>query len=307
MDGSPRWVGAEVGRVAAVWRYPVKSMAPDAVPSAEVSWHGVAGDRRWAFVRDSAEESGSPWLTIRERPDMVRCRPRLGDPERPNASPVVVTTPTGAEYDVTDPALAAELGGGVRALKLDRGTFDTLPLSLITSQSLRRLGILAGRPVDVGRFRPNLLIDAHGGTAFPEEDWTGCTLRIGDAVVRVDARDQRCVVVNVDPTTAERDPHRLPHDRPPPQSPPRCLRHDSPTRPRGGGRPRRRGRPTRLATRVNRLITPMAPPSVVSRSVWCSEEGEFAAPDSQDSLGAIWPGHFICSSQLMRPSAPQRR
>lgn len=213
MDGSTVGVGAEVGRVAALWRYPVKSMAPEAVPDAEVSWHGVAGDRRWAFVREHGEGSGFPWLTIRERPDMVRYRPRLGDPSRPNASAVVVTTPTGAELDVTDPALAAELGGGlgrglggVRALKLDRGTFDTLPLSLITRQSVEGLGVLAGRPLDVGRFRPNLLIDAPGGGAFPEDGWTGCTLRIGDALVRIDARDQRCVVVNIDPRTAARDP-----------------------------------------------------------------------------------------------------
>ena len=205
MGGSPVGVGAEVGRVAAVSRYPVKSMAPDAVPSAEVSWHGVAGDRRWAFVRQGAEQTGFPWLTIRERADMVGYRPRFDDPERPNTSPVVVTAPDGAEFDVTDPALAAQLGD-VRALKLDRGTFDTLPLSLITRHSVRSLGILADRPLDVERFRPNLLVDAHGDDAFPEEDWIGVTLRIGDALVRVDGRDQRCVVVNVDPTTAARDP-----------------------------------------------------------------------------------------------------
>lgn len=209
MGGSFVGVGAEVGRVAAVWRYPVKSMAPDAVESTEVSWHGVAGDRRWAFLREPGEHGehgGFPWLTIRDRPDMVRYRPRFGDPTRPNASPVLVATPAGAELDVTDPVLATELGGGVRALKLDRGTFDALPLSLITTQSVGGLGTLAGRPLDVGRFRPNLLIAAPGTSAFPEEDWIGCTLRIGDAVVRVDGRDQRCVVVNVDPTTATRDP-----------------------------------------------------------------------------------------------------
>ena len=209
MDGSPVELGIEVGRVAAVWRYPVKSMAPDAVPSAEVSWHGVAGDRRWGFVRERGAGSGFPWLTIRERADMVHYRPHFADPSRPNTSPVVVTTPAGAELDVTDPALAAELGdgdgNGVRALKLDRGAFDTLPLSLITTQSVDGLGALAGRPLDVGRFRPNILIDAHGATPFPEEEWTGRTLRIGEALVRVDARDQRCVVVNVDPTTAVRD------------------------------------------------------------------------------------------------------
>jgi uncharacterized protein len=206
MVGSPVGVGAEVGRVAAVSRYPVKSMAADVVSSTEVSWHGVPGDRRWAFVRERAEHSGFPWLTIREHPDLVRYRPRFADPERPNTSPVVVKTPTGAELDVADPALAAELGAGVRAVKLDRGTFDALPLSLITTQSVSGLGVLAGRPLDVGRFRPNLLIDAPDGNDFSEDDWTGCTLRIGDALVRVDARDQRCVVVNVDPATAERDP-----------------------------------------------------------------------------------------------------
>jgi MOSC domain-containing protein len=206
MGESAVGVGAELGRVAGVWRYPVKSMAPDAVPSAEVSWHGVTGDRRWAFIQERSEASGFPWLTIRDRADMVRYRPRFDRPEQANASPVVVTTPTGAELDVADPALAAELGDGVRAVKLDRGTFDTLPLSLITTQSVASLGLLVGRPLDMRRFRPNVVIDAHDANAIPEENWTSCTLRIGDALVRVDARDQRCIVVNVDPTTAQPDP-----------------------------------------------------------------------------------------------------
>jgi uncharacterized protein len=198
--------GAEVGRVVGVWRYPVKSMGPDAVPGADVSWHGVTGDRRWAFIKEGSEASGFPWLTIRDCADMVRYRPRFGRPEQPDASPVVVTTPSGAERDVTDPALAAELGEGVRAVKLDRGTFDTLPLSLLTTQSLASLELLVGRPLDVTRFRPNVLIDAHDADAGPEDDWIRRTLRIGDAVVRVDARDQRCIVVNVDPATAQPDP-----------------------------------------------------------------------------------------------------
>jgi hypothetical protein len=129
--------------------------------------------------------------------------------------------PNGAEVPVTDPALAAELGGGARALKLDRGAFDSLPLSLVTVQSVRSLGRLVGRPLAVGRFRPNLVIDARppgggrddgggdGDGGFPEDAWPGCTLRIGDALVRVDARDRRCVVVGVDPTTGERDPDVL--------------------------------------------------------------------------------------------------
>ncbi len=41
-----------VGRVAALRRYPVKSMAAEELDAVEVSWHGLAGDRRWAFVHD---------------------------------------------------------------------------------------------------------------------------------------------------------------------------------------------------------------------------------------------------------------
>ncbi len=59
--------GTSVGRVVGLWRYPVKSMAGEALKEAEVSWHGFAGDRRWAFIRDGMVNSGFPWLTLRER------------------------------------------------------------------------------------------------------------------------------------------------------------------------------------------------------------------------------------------------
>jgi hypothetical protein len=195
-----------VGRVAALWRYPVKSMAAEALEAAEVGWHGVAGDRRWAFIRDGMVRSGFPWLTIRELPAMGLYRPRFAQPERPDGSATLVRTPSGAEFDIVDPALAAELGHGARVIKQDRGIFDTLPLSLITTQTLAGLGALVGSPLGVQRFRPDLLIEAADGGPFPEDAWVGSTLRIGGARVRVDKRDQRCVVVNVDPATSERDP-----------------------------------------------------------------------------------------------------
>jgi uncharacterized protein YcbX len=194
-----------VGRVAALWRYPVKSMAAEELGASEVSWHGFAGDRRWAFIRDGQVRSGFPWLTIRERPELAHYRPRFAEPGRPNASAVLVRTPCGAEFDVADPALAAGFGPGVRVIKCDRGVFDTMPLSLLTIQTLAALGQLAGTGLAPGRFRPNLLVDA-GGHGFPEEAWVGRVLRIGGLRMRVDKRDQRCVVVTVDPVTLRRDP-----------------------------------------------------------------------------------------------------
>jgi uncharacterized protein YcbX len=196
----------EVGRVAGLWRYPVKSMAAESLESVEVSWHGLAGDRRWAFIRDGIVRSGFPWLTIRERPDMGLYRPSFREPGRPDASPTLVRTPSAAELDVVDPALAAELGDGVRLIKQDRGVFDTMPLSLITTATVASLGALVGAELDVLRFRSNVLVEATGSEPFPEDAWVGAVLRIGGARMRVDQRDQRCVMVNVDPRTTERDP-----------------------------------------------------------------------------------------------------
>jgi uncharacterized protein YcbX len=201
-------LGADLGRVAALWRYPVKSMAGEALERVEVSWHGLAGDRRWAFVRDGQVRSGFPWMTIRERSDMADFRPVLADGARPDDSAVVVHTPAGAELDVTDPALAAELGRGSRPIKQNRGVFDAFPLSLVSTATVRALGDLTGLELDPRRFRPNLVVDA-GDEPFAEEGWLGRTLRIGAMSMRVDRRDERCVIVNVDPDTAERDPRVL--------------------------------------------------------------------------------------------------
>jgi uncharacterized protein YcbX len=181
-----------VGRVVQLWRYPVKSMAGEPLEAADVYWHGLAGDRRYAFVRPGLERSGFPWLTIRERPDLVGYRPRFRDPARPDASRVVVRTPAGEEVEVT----ALSLGEGVRAMKLNRGAFDAAPLSLISASSIGEL--------DVRRFRPNLLVEAAG--EFPEDAWVGRLLRIGGLLMRVDRRDSRCVIVDTDPDTGERDP-----------------------------------------------------------------------------------------------------
>jgi uncharacterized protein YcbX len=195
-----------VGRVVGLWRYPVKSMAGEPLAEAEVSWHGLAGDRRWAFIRDGVVRSGFPWLTLRERGDLAHYTPSFLDPARPDASPTVVRAPSGPTLDVTDPALAAELGSGVRLIKQDRGVFDTFPLSLITTQTIARLGERVGAPLAVERFRPNLLVEAADRAPFAEDAWVGSVLRIGGLRLRVDKRDGRCAVITIDPVTTERNP-----------------------------------------------------------------------------------------------------
>jgi uncharacterized protein YcbX len=199
--------GRPVGRVVGLWRYPVKSMAAEPLAEVDVSWHGFAGDRRWAFVRDGVAQSGFPWLTLRERGDMAHYRPSFVDPAQPDKSSTIVRTPAGAVFDVTDPALAVDLWPqGARVIKQNQGVFDTFPLSLITTQTIGRLGETIGAGLDVRRFRPNILIEADEQSPFLEDSWVGCVLRIGDMRMRVDKRDGRCVVITIDPTTTERNP-----------------------------------------------------------------------------------------------------
>lgn len=195
-----------IGRVAAIWRYPVKSMAGEQLEAVEVSWHGLVGDRRWAFIRPDRQHSGFPWLTIRENPRLWHYRPVFADARRADASRTDVIAPSGDHLEVVDPRLAAELGTGVRALRQDRGIFDDMPLSLLTNQSVASVRTLTGQEIDARRFRPNIVIDdTDGEVAYPEDAWVGSTLQIGTLGLRVDQRDPRCAIINVDPDTAEHD------------------------------------------------------------------------------------------------------
>lgn len=75
------------------------------------------------------------------------------------------------------------------------GTFvDLSPVHLLTTASLRNLATGA-TPLDVRRFRPNVLVDVgHGAAPFPETSWVGGDLTIGTAQLRVTVPTVRCVV-----------------------------------------------------------------------------------------------------------------
>jgi uncharacterized protein YcbX len=195
-----------VGRVVNLWRYPVKSMAPEALNQVDVSWHGLSGDRRWAFVRDEAVKSDFPWLTIRERNDLNHYKPSFIDEKNPDKSDTQVMTPSGGLYNITDPALAHELyPNGTRVIKQNRGIFDTFPLSLITTQTIKSLNTSTGTELAPERFRPNFLVEAIDDEPYPEDCWIGKTLCIGNLRIRMDKRDSRCVVITIDPLTTEKN------------------------------------------------------------------------------------------------------
>jgi len=63
-----------LGTVRAIYRYPVKSMAGETQAAADLGWHGLDGDRRFAF-RLLGNASGFPWLQASKLPGLLRYRP----------------------------------------------------------------------------------------------------------------------------------------------------------------------------------------------------------------------------------------
>jgi uncharacterized protein YcbX len=145
------------------------------------------------------ERSGFPWLTIREKPELWRYEPRFLDPDDVESSKTIVRTPDGSDFDVADPELAGQLGEGVRVIKQYGGVFDTFPLSVLTTQSVSSLADLVAHKLTPLRFRPNIVIEASDPGVFPEDEWCGAILRVGKLRCRLDKRDKRCVMVNIDP------------------------------------------------------------------------------------------------------------
>ena len=74
---------------------------------------------------------------------------------------------------------------------------------VINLESVRALEAAMDAKLDPLRFRPNLVID--GVQSWSELEMVGKKLHIGNAVLEIFKRTERCAATNVNPTTAQRD------------------------------------------------------------------------------------------------------
>lgn len=234
-----------MGTVTALRRYPVKSMLGEALTTVWVAEEGLSGDRVFA-VLDEAGAVGSakhprkwePLLRCRSRltgpgtarvelPDGSALRAgaaeldaRLSDllgrrvsvsgspPEHGILERAVPEYGGGVPDIVRDGASVDETGDSITSGRVASGTFfDFGTVHLVTTASLRRLrrAYPAG-DFDPRRFRPNLVVDLPGGPGFPEDSWSGSTLRIGEALFQVTVPTPRCVVPTLSHDELPADP-----------------------------------------------------------------------------------------------------
>jgi uncharacterized protein YcbX len=196
---------------------------------------GVYGDRLFAF-ESSAGPKGFPFFTGREQRQMIRYRARFRNQEKaarpvnlseaeklsPNLNPISagaselmidVETPNGKTFAIDDPALIESLRAGLDGsheltlLRSEKAMTDCRPVSILSVQTAKKLGEETGVAVDKRRFRANVYLDLTSSDGFAEDEFVGRSLRIGSKVtVAVLQRDGRCMMITLDPDTAEKTP-----------------------------------------------------------------------------------------------------
>jgi uncharacterized protein YcbX len=203
---------------------PVKGLRllhPEAV---ELDETGIPTDRRFFLVDEGGElvDPSDHGPLLRVVPGYVPAEERLrltfpdatvveGPADRLGAPVVTDVYGRVAEgrrllgpFDEALSDFAARPVGIVRADR-DGAAQDAHPLTVVSSASVRDLGVRGGRAddLDARRFRINLQVD--GTEAYEEDTWARRPVRIGDATIRVLGQIPRCVVTTLGPDTGEKD------------------------------------------------------------------------------------------------------
>lgn len=201
-------MGKVIGHIAALARFPVKSMGGEALDAVALGWSGIVGDRQWALVKAPAH-SRFPWFTGRDFSPLNAWRAAYPVDADAKTSTPLVTAPDGWSAAIDDPAvvdrLRNESGKEMSLLRLGRGAYDSLPLSIVSTAGHAAVEASHGMPIDPRRFRINVVVDSD----LPLRVWAGRRLTFGGAdaaEIAVTAPIERCVMITIDPDTGERDP-----------------------------------------------------------------------------------------------------
>jgi uncharacterized protein len=188
---------ASVGTVRQLWRYPVKSLAGEALEAVEITTRGVALDRWWSVVgADGKLGSGTTTRQFRRMPGLLSMQSFI------HGRIAHVQFPDGSTGRVDDPAIAqrvAAVVGEAVTLSPQRtiSHFDDGPIHLLTTGSLAWLrATVPDARIDARRFRPNVLVETDGIDRV-EESWIGSRITIGDVRIIVTSRATRCVMVTM--------------------------------------------------------------------------------------------------------------
>jgi MOSC domain-containing protein len=196
-------------------------MAGEDLREARVTFAGISGDRVYAFIDSKFGPPDFPWMTGRQGHDLILFRPRFldappiedGIPDADRFS-TEVTTPEGEKFRMGDPHFTEYLAQRFkRSLRLrfsERSMTDARPLSIFSSATIRALSEETNLDLDARRFRANFYVEWENDAPFFEDSLVGREIQIGEVVaLQVVKKDQRCVMITLDPETAASAPQVL--------------------------------------------------------------------------------------------------
>ncbi len=211
--------------IAEIWRYPVKGLIGERLEQVTLSpGETVPHDRRYAIAQGStAFDSNSPkwlpktnFLMLMRDEKLAQLGLRFEEAEQrltiKRGGRAVVTAKLGEPLGraLVAQFFAAFMGDSIRgAPQLCEASghsfsdVDAKVVSLVNAASVRDLERVLRQPVDVRRFRANLVVD--GLPAWEEFKWLDRDLTVNGVQLKVTDRINRCAAPNVNPETAERD------------------------------------------------------------------------------------------------------
>ncbi|MDP9016800.1 MAG: MOSC domain-containing protein [Candidatus Eremiobacteraeota bacterium] len=175
-----------LGTIAGIWRYPVKSLAAEALEIVQVLEDGIPGDRAQALVVRSGHA-------------------RIGKPYRGKENNMLHLS--ASAHEGQQHALARHVAVDIADDALHY--FDAAPISIIFDRWLHEASELVGYALEPLRYRPNFFARADAASTMGENDLVGATVRIGEVVLRVTKPIGRCVTTTYDLRSGESDPNVL--------------------------------------------------------------------------------------------------
>ena len=195
-----------IGRVAALWRYPVQSLRGERVEALSVGADKPIGDRGYGiFDPEAGHIAISARGKRRWRPLVTWSARYLSEPEADKPlPPVEITFEDGStlrsDGPNVDATLAARLGWDAKFVQVAESVpaYKHAPIHALTSSTLEPLQRLypSGR-FDPVRFRPNVFIETEARDGFVESNWLNRTLAVGATRLTIDENTVRCVMTTL--------------------------------------------------------------------------------------------------------------
>lgn len=211
----------DLGTVAALRRYPVKSMLGEDLEAAGLTTSGLTGDRTVALIDVETgrvasakhpkswrgllslssrwDGGGAPLITLPDGTTIAADEEAAGVLSGLLHRDVRVTAARPEHAEVMRPAPEDVLESGVEAdvpfelLEIAQATpgttfVDYAPVHVITTATLDHVG------VEALRYRPNIVLDTPDGAPFAENDWSGRELVVGAVRLRGLIPTPRCAI-----------------------------------------------------------------------------------------------------------------